>query len=69
MNNSRPPVHTIFLAELGVRQPFVGRREVEQVPKKGQFFGTGWGWEARAFFDPHVNERSENKCGENGQVV
>jgi len=35
MNNLRSPVHTIFLAELSVRQPFVARWEVEQVPKKG----------------------------------
>ena len=34
MNNSSPPVHTIFLAELGVRQPGVSGREVEQVPEK-----------------------------------
>jgi hypothetical protein len=69
MNNSKPTVHTIFFAELGVRQPFVARREVKQVPKKRQFFGSRWEWEGRTFSDPDVNERSENKRGENGKVV
>jgi len=34
MNNSRSLVRTIFLAESSVRQPFVARGEVEQIPEK-----------------------------------
>jgi hypothetical protein len=62
-------VHTIFLAEFGVRQPFVARGEVKQILEKRQFFGSRREREGRAFFDPEVNERSENKGGENGKVV
>ena len=30
-----PLRHTMFLAELGVRQPFAALREVKQIPEKG----------------------------------
>lgn len=63
------PVHTVFFAELGIRQPFVARREVKQIPKKRQLFGSRWDWEARTFSDLDVNEDSENKRGKNGDVV
>ena len=69
MNDSIPPVHTIFLAELVVRQPFLACREVEQVPEEREFFGPRWKREGRAFSESDVDEHSENKRGENGKVV
>ena len=59
----------MFLAEFGVRQPFVARGEIKQILEKRQFFGSRWEGEGRAFSDPDVNERSENKGSENGKVV